>query len=117
MRWSLARGEISARRSFSSWPAADKATVERMRTQAEEMFGDLYMYVSNAARRLYKDFFTITDEEGDYHLNQQLTASWQLARAFVPRMRDRGWGLRAGPVRQRRSKTPFAPFACFTIDA
>ena len=72
--------------------AADKATVERMRTQAEETFGGVDIYVSNAARRLYKDFFTITDEEWDYHLNQQLTASWYLAKALVPGMRDRGWG-------------------------
>src|SRR6516164_4385000 len=71
---------------------ADKATVERMRTQAEETFGGVDIYVSNAARRLYKDFFTITDEEWDYHLNQQLTASWYLAKALVPGMRDRGWG-------------------------
>jgi NAD(P)-dependent dehydrogenase (short-subunit alcohol dehydrogenase family) len=36
--------------------AADKATVERMRTQAEEAFGGVDIYISNAARRLYKDF-------------------------------------------------------------
>ena len=72
--------------------ADDKATVERMRTQAEKTFGGVDIYVSNAARRLYKDFFTITDEDWDYYLNQQLTASWHLAKAFVPGMRDRGWG-------------------------
>ncbi|MGW4118078.1 SDR family NAD(P)-dependent oxidoreductase [Nocardia sp. NPDC004711] len=72
--------------------AADKATVERMRTQAEATFGGVDIYVSNAARRLYKDFFEITDEEWHYHLNQQLTASWYLAKAFVPGMRERGWG-------------------------
>jgi NAD(P)-dependent dehydrogenase (short-subunit alcohol dehydrogenase family) len=72
--------------------ADDKATVERMRTQADKTFGGVDIYVSNAARRLYKDFFTITDEDWDYYLNQQLTASWYLAKAFVPGMRDRGWG-------------------------
>jgi 3-oxoacyl-[acyl-carrier protein] reductase len=72
--------------------AADKATVERMRTQAEEAFGGVDIYVSNAARRLYKDFFEITDEDWHYYLNQQLTASWYLAKAFVPGMRERGWG-------------------------
>ncbi|MGF6884618.1 hypothetical protein ABIA39_007201 [Nocardia sp. GAS34] len=71
---------------------ADKATVERMRSQAEATFGGVDIYVSNAARRLYKDFFEITDEEWHYHLNQQLTASWYLAKAFVPGMRERGWG-------------------------
>jgi 3-oxoacyl-[acyl-carrier protein] reductase len=116
---------LGARSLVVMGEAADKATVERMRTQAEETFGGVDIYVSNAARRLYKNFFEITDEEWDYHLNQQLTASWYLAKAFVPGMRGRngedgwlgGWtrvphsgrqgrpahpdqvpGLRAGPV-------------------
>ena len=72
--------------------AADKATVEQMQTQAQETFGGVDIYVSCAARRLYKDFFETTDEDWHYHLNQQLTASWYLAKAFVPGMRDRGWG-------------------------
>ena len=84
--------DLGARALVVMGDAADKATVERMRTQAEETFGGVDIYVSNAARRLYKDFFEITDEDWDYHLNQQLTASWYLAKAFVPGMRDRGWG-------------------------
>ena len=52
--------------------AADKATGERMRTQAEEAFGGVDIYVSNAARRLYSNFFEITDEDWHYYLNQQL---------------------------------------------
>jgi NAD(P)-dependent dehydrogenase (short-subunit alcohol dehydrogenase family) len=72
--------------------AADKTTVERMQTQAEETFGGVDIYVSCAARRLYKDFFETTDEDWHYLLNQQLTASWYLAKAFAPGMRDRGWG-------------------------
>jgi NAD(P)-dependent dehydrogenase (short-subunit alcohol dehydrogenase family) len=63
-----------------------------MRIQAEETFGGVDIYVSSAGRRLYKDFFEITDEDWHYYLNQQLTASWYLAKAFVPGMRDRGWG-------------------------
>ena len=72
--------------------AGDKATVERMRTEAEEAFGGVDIYVSNAAHRLYSNFFEITDEDWHYYLNQQLTASWYLAKAFAPGMRDRGWG-------------------------
>jgi 3-oxoacyl-[acyl-carrier protein] reductase len=83
---------LGARSLVVMGDAADKATVERMRTQAEEAFGCVDIYVSNAARRLYEDFFEITDEDWHYHLNQQLTASWYLAKAFVPGMRDRGWG-------------------------
>jgi 3-oxoacyl-[acyl-carrier protein] reductase len=72
--------------------AAEKATVERMRTEAEKAFGGVDIYVSNAARRRDEDFFEVTDEEWHYYRNQQLDASWYLARAFVPGMRDRGWG-------------------------
>jgi NAD(P)-dependent dehydrogenase (short-subunit alcohol dehydrogenase family) len=84
--------DLGARSLVVMGDAADKATVERMRTQAEKTFGGVDIYVSNAARRLHKDFFTITDEDWDHYLNQQLTASWYLAKAFVPGMRDRGWG-------------------------
>jgi 3-oxoacyl-[acyl-carrier protein] reductase len=59
--------------------AAEKATVERMRTEAEEAFGGVDIYVSNAARRVDEDFFETTDEDWHYYLNQQLTASWYLS--------------------------------------
>jgi 3-oxoacyl-[acyl-carrier protein] reductase len=72
--------------------AAEKDTVERMQTEAEKAFGGVDIYVSNAARRQNKDFFEVTDEEWHYYRDQQLDASWYLAKAFVPGMRDRGWG-------------------------
>jgi NADP-dependent 3-hydroxy acid dehydrogenase YdfG len=46
--------------------AAEKATVERMRTEAEKAFGGVDIYVSNAARRRDEDFFEVTDEEWHY---------------------------------------------------
>jgi 3-oxoacyl-[acyl-carrier protein] reductase len=64
-----------------------------MRAEAEKAFGGVDIYVSNAARRRDEDFFEVTDEEWHYYRNQQLDASWYLAKAFVPGMRDRGWGL------------------------
>lgn len=72
--------------------ASDKATIEEMKRQGEAAFGRVDMYVSNAARRLTKDFFETTDEDWHYYLNQQLTASWYLAKAFVPGMIEAGWG-------------------------
>jgi NAD(P)-dependent dehydrogenase (short-subunit alcohol dehydrogenase family) len=71
---------------------AELAVVEQMRQKAEERFGRVDMYVSNAARRLFKDFFETTNEDWHAYLNQQLTASWYLAKAFVPGMMDAGWG-------------------------
>jgi 3-oxoacyl-[acyl-carrier protein] reductase len=71
---------------------ADPAVVDEMRLRAEDAFGGVDMYVSNAARRLYKDFWDTTHEEWHEYLNQQLTASWYLAKAFAPGMRDKGFG-------------------------
>jgi NAD(P)-dependent dehydrogenase (short-subunit alcohol dehydrogenase family) len=73
--------------------AADRATVERLRTESERAFTRVDMYVSNAMHRMYREsFFDTTDDDWNYYLNQQLTASWYLAKAFVPGMQDAGWG-------------------------
>jgi NAD(P)-dependent dehydrogenase (short-subunit alcohol dehydrogenase family) len=72
--------------------AAEKSTVEELKARAERAFGHVDIYVSNAARRLHKDFWETTDEDWHRYLNQQLTASWYLAKAFAPGMRERGWG-------------------------
>jgi 3-oxoacyl-[acyl-carrier protein] reductase len=72
--------------------AAALSTIEELKAVAEERFGRVDMYVSNAARRLYKDFFETTNEDWHEYLNQQLTASWYLAKAFVPGMQAARWG-------------------------
>src|SRR5262245_48626297 len=71
---------------------AEREVVTEMRRKAEEAFGGVDMYVSNAARRLHKSFFDTTDEDWHHFLNQQLTASWYLSKAFVPAMKEAGWG-------------------------
>jgi len=72
--------------------AGDPATVEQFKSQAEARFGRVDMYVANAATRLFKDFFELSNEEWHYYLNQQLSSAWYLAKAFVPGMREVGWG-------------------------
>ena len=72
--------------------AGELKTVEDMQRRAEATFGRVDMYVSNAARRLHKTFFDTTNEDWHFFLNQQLTASWYLAKAFVPAMIAAGWG-------------------------
>jgi 3-oxoacyl-[acyl-carrier protein] reductase len=72
--------------------ASDPATVYTIKASVERTFGHVDMYVSNAARRLHKSFFDTTDDEWHYHLNQQLGASWHLAKAFAPGMQEQGWG-------------------------
>lgn len=72
--------------------AGEPATIAELKARAEAAFGRVDIYVSNAARRMSKDFFETTDEEWHSHLNQQLSASWHLAKAFVPAMREAGYG-------------------------
>jgi NAD(P)-dependent dehydrogenase (short-subunit alcohol dehydrogenase family) len=71
---------------------SDLAVVEELKSKSEAAFGHVDMYVSNAARRPYKDFWETTNDDWHYYLNQQLTASWYLAKAFAPGMRDAGFG-------------------------
>src|SRR5689334_16500451 len=47
--------------------------VDEMKRRAEEQFGHVDIYVSNAARRLSKSFFETSNEEWHTYLNQQLT--------------------------------------------
>src|SRR6185295_4753520 len=72
--------------------AGELTVVEEMKRRAEETFGRVDIYVSNAARRLHKTFFETTNEDWHFFLNQQLTASWYLAKAFVPGMIEQRWG-------------------------
>jgi NAD(P)-dependent dehydrogenase (short-subunit alcohol dehydrogenase family) len=72
--------------------AGDRSTIEQIKRAAEERFGRVDISISNAARRFLKDFDETTDDDWHYYLNQQLTASWYLAKAFVPGMRTAGWG-------------------------
>jgi 3-oxoacyl-[acyl-carrier protein] reductase len=72
--------------------AGENETVKEMHIRAQESFGGVDMYVSNAARRFHRSFFDTSDEDWFRYLNQQLTGAWYLAKAFVPGMMERGWG-------------------------
>ena len=71
---------------------SEPATIDRIKKEAEAKFKRVDIYVSNAALRLKKDFWETSNEEWHKHLNMQLTASWYLAKAFAPGMREAGWG-------------------------
>src|ERR1700679_4274980 len=49
--------------------ASYKSTVEDLKTRADEAFGHVDIYVSNAARRLHKDFWNTSDEDWHRYLN------------------------------------------------
>lgn len=84
--------ELGAKALVVIGDASERSVVQEIKRQAEEVFGRVDIYVSCANRRLSKDFFATTDEDWHYYLNQQLTASWYLAKAFVPSMKDAGFG-------------------------
>src|SRR5258706_16253040 len=72
--------------------AGDLETIEEMKRRAQDTFGRVDIYVSNAARRLHRSFFDTSNEGWHFFLNQQLTASWYLAKTFVPGMVEARWG-------------------------
>lgn len=71
---------------------SEKSTIDALYAEAESRFGGVDICVSNAARRLFKTFDETTDEDWHFYLNQQLTASWYLAKAFAPGMKAKRWG-------------------------
>lgn len=83
---------LGAKAIIVTGDASDRQVVQHMKRKAEEAFGRVDICVSCANRRLFKDFFETTDEDWHYYLNQQLTASWYLAKAFVPGMKEGGYG-------------------------
>jgi 3-oxoacyl-[acyl-carrier protein] reductase len=67
-------------------------TIGRIQEAATARLGGVDIYVSNAATRPYQSFFDT--EIGDWLgvLDTQLNASFRLAKAFVPHMKEQSWG-------------------------
>lgn len=71
---------------------ADAAAVQSMVDQATATFGGVDISVSNASVRLHTPFLDISLEEWQRIMNSNLSASFYLARAVIPGMKQRGWG-------------------------
>src|SRR5262245_56094055 len=71
---------------------ADHAAVQAMVDQAIAEFGRVDISVSNASVRLHTPFLDISLEEWQRIMNSNLNASFYLARAVIPDMKQRGWG-------------------------
>jgi 3-oxoacyl-[acyl-carrier protein] reductase len=67
-------------------------TVDQIADAAGAEFGGIDIVVSSAAVRPVQSFFELPIEDWQTILNTQLTASFRLAKAFVPGMTDRQWG-------------------------
>jgi 3-oxoacyl-[acyl-carrier protein] reductase len=71
---------------------ADPAAVQGMVDQATATFGSVDISVSNASLRLHTPFLDISLEEWQRIMNSNLNASFYLARAVIPGMKQRNWG-------------------------
>ena len=71
---------------------ADPAAVQAMVDRATTMFGGVDISVSNASVRLHTPFLDISLEEWQRIMNSNLNASFYLARAVIPGMKQRNWG-------------------------
>jgi 3-oxoacyl-[acyl-carrier protein] reductase len=70
----------------------DPAAVQAMVDRAVEAFGAVDIAVSNVSTRLHTKFLDISLEEWQRIINSNLSASFYLARAVLPLMKQRGWG-------------------------
>ncbi len=70
----------------------DPAAVQAMVDRAHAAFGSVDIAVSNVSTRLHTPFMDISIEEWQRIINSNLSASFYLARAVLPRMKEKGWG-------------------------
>jgi 3-oxoacyl-[acyl-carrier protein] reductase len=66
--------------------------VARVTDAALLQFGTVDILVNNAARRPYKPFVEMTDEDWEGVVDLALTGAFRTARAFLPGMIDQRWG-------------------------
>lgn len=71
---------------------SDPAAVESMVGATEQRFGAVDIIVSNVGLRRYTPFLEISLEEWRHIIDVNLGASFNLARAALPGMRERRWG-------------------------
>jgi 3-oxoacyl-[acyl-carrier protein] reductase len=70
----------------------DPVAVERMVAEAIEQFGAVDICVSNVSIRHKQAFLDITVDDWNATLNNNLSASFYLARSVIPGMKTRRWG-------------------------
>lgn len=70
----------------------DEASVEKLKTDVLARLGRVDILVNNAGTNLRKNVEDFTLEEWNRVLTTNLTSAFLLCRAFVPQMKERGWG-------------------------
>jgi 3-oxoacyl-[acyl-carrier protein] reductase len=71
---------------------SQQETIDRIADEASATFGTVDIVVSAAALRPVQSFFDLPVEDWQKVLDTQLTASFRLAKAFVPGMVEKKWG-------------------------
>jgi 3-oxoacyl-[acyl-carrier protein] reductase len=66
--------------------------INRIADAALATFGTVDIVVNNAARRPYKPFVEMTDDDWDAVVDLALKGAFRATRAFLPGMLDQGWG-------------------------
>jgi 3-oxoacyl-[acyl-carrier protein] reductase len=84
--------EFGVRSMVCIGDVGDPATAVRWNEEVSAELGAVDVLVSNAAVRAFQNFFDTTVEDWQYYLNLNLSSSFYLAKAFVPGMREKGWG-------------------------
>jgi 3-oxoacyl-[acyl-carrier protein] reductase len=71
---------------------SDPQAVQRMVDQAVERFGGVDIAISNVGLRLRQPFLEISVEDWNRVLSTNLSSCFYLARAVLPKMKERGFG-------------------------
>lgn len=71
---------------------SDPAAVQRMVDQAVERFGGVDIAISNVSLRMRQAFLDISLDDWQRTLNTNLSSCFYLARAVLPKMKERGFG-------------------------
>ncbi|MBM3672220.1 MAG: SDR family NAD(P)-dependent oxidoreductase [Actinobacteria bacterium] len=95
---------------------ADVATtsgVQRVSDAVHEHFGRVDILINNAGKSSMKALLDLTDEDWYASIDLNLMSAVRMSQAFVPGMRERGWG-RIVNISSRQGREPdefFGPYA------
>jgi 3-oxoacyl-[acyl-carrier protein] reductase len=84
--------EFGVRAMAVTGDTSDPETALRWQREVADQLGAVDILVSNAAVRRFQNFFDTTVEDWDQTIRLNLSSSFYLTKAFVPAMREKGWG-------------------------
>ncbi len=70
----------------------DKASVEKAVDEVVKLYGGVDILINNAGVARLAEFEDTDDELLDFHLNVNIKGTWNVTKAVIPYMRQKGWG-------------------------